>query len=208
MSRRRGRRQTPASERRAIRDRYSSTPRRRRTPLTKRPQWNRPVTSGRRWSAVLGGTVVSVAAFVLLVMAIVSTGEGDRSSAALSAVGAALLIPILLVVVGLISRAPTPVRVSVIWSPVLVVIFAAMSFLAGEPATGYVLAVGVGVAQALRAEPGVHNRSWRVWTAAGLAGYTKVVFLLSPALALAAAPLLPVVGVAVIDSVTERRLAA
>jgi hypothetical protein len=176
--------------------------------LTERPQWDQPVTSGRRWSAVLAATVVSIVAFGLLANAIVATGDGDTTVAVVSAVGAALLTPVLLLVAGFVSRAPSPWRTAAVWSPGVLAVFGAVSLIAGEPATGYVLAVGIGVAHAVRAEPGIHNRSWRLWTVGGLAAYTKVVFLLSPGLAVVAAPLLPAAGIAIIDSVSERRLTA
>ena len=208
MSRQKGHREIAAPERRAIRERYSKPARQRRTRLTERSQWDRPVNSGRRWSAVLAATVVSIAAFGLLANAIVATGDGDTTIAVVSAVGAALLTPVLLLVAGFVSRAASPWKTAAVWSPGVLAVFGAVSLIAGEPATGYVLAIGIGVAHAVRAEPGIHNRSWRLWTVAGLAAYTKVVFLLSPGLAVVAAPLLPAAGIAIIDSVSERRLTA
>ena len=139
---------------------------------------------------------------------VATTGDGDTTVAVVSAVGAALLTPVLLLVAGFVSRAPSPWRTAAVWSPGVLAVFGAVSLIAGEPATGYVLAVGIGVAHAVRAEPGIHNRSWRLWTVGGLAAYTKVVFLLSPGLAVVAAPLLPAAGIAIIDSVSERRLTA
>lgn len=208
MSRQRGHRKLAAPERRAIRERYPSPARRRRTRLTERPEWDRPVTSGRRWSAALAATAVSIVAFGLVANATVATGDADTTIAVASAVGAALLMPVLLLVVGFVSRAPSPWKTAAVWSPAVLAVFGAVSLIAGEPVTGYVLAVGIGVAHAVRSESGIHHRSWRLWTVAGLAVYTKVVFLLSPGLAIVAAPLLPAVGIAIIDSVSERRLAA
>ena len=205
VSRQKGHRQRSAPERRAIRERYSKPAPRRRTRLTERLRWDRSVTSGRRWSAVLAATVVSVVAFGLLANAIVGAGDGRDSVALLSAAGAALLMPVLLLVVGFVSRAPTPWRTAAVWSPAVVAVFVAVSFAAREPVTGYVLGVSMGVARALRADEGVHDRSWRMWTAVGLALYSKVVYLLSPGLAIVAAPLLPAAGMAIIDSVVERR---
>ena len=207
VSRQKGHRGLAAPERQAIRERYSRPARQRRTRLTERPQWDQPVSNGRRWSAVLAATVVSVVVFGFLANAIVAIGDGNTSIAVMSGTGAALLIPVLLVVVGFVSRAPSPWRTAAVWSPLVLAVFGVASLVAREPATGYVLAVGFGVAHAMRAEADVHPRSWRMWTAVALAAYTKVVFLLSPGLAIVAAPLLPAAGIAIIDSVSERRLA-
>jgi len=156
--------------------------------------------------AVLGATAVSVTAFSLVAVAIVEAGNDNRVTAAVSVVGAALLMPLLLLVVGFVSRASAPWRVAAVWSPAMVVVFAVTSLMAGEVATGFVLAVGIGVANAMRAEPGIHHRAWRIWAAVGVAVYVKVVYSLSPELAILAAPLLPAAAIAIIDSVAERRL--
>ncbi len=149
---------------------------------------------------------MATAAFSFLAIAIVEAGDGNALTATLSATAAALLIPLLLLVVGFVSRALSPWRTAAVWSPVVVAVFVAASFLAREAATGFVLAIAIGVAHALRFDDGIHDRSWRIWAAAGLAIYSKMVYLLSPGLAIVAAPLLPAAGIAIIDSVAERRL--
>lgn len=212
MSRQKGRRERPAPVRREFQERYSRRGRSRRpartTPLTEREQWTDEIGPGRRWAAVLAGTVASVLSFGLIAASIVAFDEGNRSNATALSIGAALVVPVLLLVVAFVSRHPTPWRVTAFGAPVVVFLFLLGSFVARDPATGFVLGVGVGGAMAMRATEGVHLRSWRFWTVVGLAAYTKVVYLASPAVAIVAAPLLPLAGIGVIDRVMERRLEA
>ena len=204
MSRRAGRRSRPAPERMAMQERYRKPAKRR--PLTDAPSWDAPITSSRRWAAVLTGTVVSVVAFSVMANAIVAAGDGDHRAAIVSGIAAALLVPVMMIGIGFVSRAPSPWRVGTLAGLAALVAGGAVAVVAREPATGYVLGIGVGAASSLRLDRGAHRLSWRRWTAVGLALYTKVVFLLAPALAIVAAPLLPIAGMAIIDSVTERQL--
>lgn len=187
-----------------MQEKYSTRPERRGR-LIGSPAWERPVSTQRRWVAVLAGTAVSIVAFSLLANAIVEAGDGHQSGAALSAAGATAAVGVLLVVVGFVSRAASPWRSAAVWEVASIVLFVGGAFAAREAATGYVLAVGAAVAWVMRFEDGTHVRAWRLWTVVGLAAYTKTVYLLSPSLAILAAPLLPVAGIAIIDSVAERR---
>jgi len=209
MSRQQGRRERPASERRAFQEKYSRGRRRApKTPMTERPAWTGDISPGRRWAAVLAGTVVAVLSFGFIAASVVKADEGARSEAVALAVGAALAIPVLLLVVAFVSRHPTPWQAAAIGSPLVVVLFLAGSLAARDPATGFVLGVGTGVAFAMRSTEGVHRRSSRFWIIVGLAVYTKIVYVASPAVAIVAAPLLPLAGIGVIDRVMERRLEA
>jgi hypothetical protein len=212
MSRHKGRRERPAPERREFKERYSrrKTPRQGRVDrlgITQRPQWEAEITPGRRWSAVFGGTIVAIFSFGLIAAAIVRAEEGARDEAVMLSIGAAAAVPILLLVVGFISRHASPWYTSAIGSPLMVLAFLVVSPLAGDPATGFAFALGVGGALALRMTDGVHTRASRLVVAVGLAVYTKIVFLISPAIAIIAAPLLPLAGIAVIDRIRERRAA-
>jgi hypothetical protein len=211
MSRQKGRRDRPAPERREFKERYS----RRRSPrqgrvdrlgITERPQWTDEITPGRRWAAVFAGTIAAVFSFGLIAAAIVRADEGFRDEAVLLSVGAAVVVPVLLLVVAFVSRHPSPWYTTAIASPLVVLVFLVVSPLAGEPATGFSFAIGVGGTLALRMTDGVHTRASRLVVAAGLAVYTKVVYLISPAIAIIAAPLLPLAGIAVIDRIRERRV--
>ncbi len=205
MSRHRGRRERPASERKTMLERYSKPERRRRVPPTEQLAREGPISSRRRWTAVAAGTIVSILAFGFVATAIVQAGDGNDSAAIFAAVASAVMIPLLLLVVGLVSRATSPWRSAAIASLIVLGAFVGGSFAAREPATGFVLAIGLGAAWTMRSEEGIHLRSWRLWTAVGLAAYTKVVYLISPGLAIVAAPLIPIAGIAIIDSVAERR---
>jgi hypothetical protein len=210
MSRHKGRRKRPAPERREFKERYQRRSRRERrperTPVTDGPEWTAEISSGRRWAAVLGGTIAAVSSFGLIAAAIVRADEGFRDQAVLLAIGAAAVVPIMLLVVAFVSRHPSPWYITAIASPLMVLLFLLVSPLAGDPATGFALAVGVGGSLAMRSTEGVHSRRWRLGVAVGLAVYTKVVYLISPAMAIVAAPLLPLAGVGMIDRVMERRL--
>lgn len=208
MSRHKGRRDRPAPVRREFRDRYSRRERRRATPLTERPQWAGEIGPGRRWAAVLAGTVAAVFSFGLVAASVVAFDEGSRSDATALSIAAAFVVPILLLIVGFVSRHPAPWKTTAFLSPVVVFLFLLGSLLAGDPATGFVLGVGTGGAFMMRSTEGVHLTSWRLWTVVGLTVYTKLIYLLSPAMAIIAAPLLPLAGIGVIDRVRERRLGA
>lgn len=209
MSRHKGRRERPAPEREAFREKYSRRDRRRdraaRTPLTERPQWTGDITPGRRWAAILSGTLAAAFSFGLIAAAVVQADEGNDSDAVALSIAAALVIPVLLLVVSFVSRHPSPWRTAALVSPLVVLLFLVGSYAASEPATGFVLGVGVGGAFALRATDGVHRLSWRLGMAIGLALYTKIVYLASPGVAIIAAPFLPLAGIGVIDRVLERR---
>jgi hypothetical protein len=116
------------------------------------------------------------------------------------------VVPILLLVVAFISRHPSPWYVTALGSPAMVFAFLVVSPLAGDPATGFALAVGIGGTLALRMTDGVHSRASRIAVTIGLTIYTKVVYLISPAIAIVAAPLLPLAGIAIIDRIRERRV--
>ncbi len=190
-----------------MRERYSKKEKRRRIPREERVVAAGPISRPRLWAAVGAGTFASVTSFGFVATAVVQAGDGNNRNAVLAAVAAALLVPALLLLVGLISRAGTPWRTATFASVIVLAGFLGGSVIAREPATGFTLGVGLGSAWALRAEPGLHLLKWRLWTAVGLTVYIKIVFLFSPALAIVAAPLVPVVGTAVIDMVTERRAA-
>jgi hypothetical protein len=212
MSRQKGRRERPAPERREFKERYSrrKSPRKGRVDrlgITEQPQWEAEISPGRRWAAVFGGTIVAVFSFGLIAAAIVRADEGLRDEAVMLSIGAAVAVPILSLVVAFISRHPSPWYTTAIGSPVMVLAFLAVSPLAGDPATGFALAVGIGGTLALRMTDGVHTRASRLVVVAGLAAYTKIVYLISPAIAIVAAPLLPLAGIAVIDRIRERRAA-
>lgn len=210
MSRQKGRRTRPAAERREFKQRYERRSRRERQAeragITERPVWTDEITPGRRWAAVLAGTLVSVFSFGLIAAAIVRADEGFRDQAVMFSVGAAVLVPVLLLVVAFVSRHSSPWYTTALGSPLMVLIFLVVSPLVGDPATGFALAVGVGGTMAMRATDGVHSRGWRLAVAIGLAVYTKVVYLASPAIAIIAAPLLPLAGIGMIDRIRERRL--
>jgi ABC-type multidrug transport system permease subunit len=143
-----------------------------------------------------------------MALAVIEAADGNDTGAGWAAAGAAAVVPLLLGVVGFLTRAATPWRTSMLVSGGVVAVFLAGSFLAQDVATGYVLAIGVGATFAMRLVPEVHDRRWRLWTTAGLAVYVKFVYVLSPSIAVVAAPLLPIIGISIVDSIKERRVRA
>jgi 4-amino-4-deoxy-L-arabinose transferase-like glycosyltransferase len=157
------------------------------------------------WSAVLSGTLVSIVIYGLIATSIVQAGDGNNSQAGWVAVGAAALVPLLMFLLAFLTRTDGPLRTAAITSSAVLVVFVAGSFIARDIASGYVLAIGLGAAYAMRLDEAKHDRKWRLYTAVGLAVYTKLVFFISPSIAVAAAPMLPVLGISIVDSVIERR---
>jgi hypothetical protein len=150
--------------------------------------------------------VVAVTAFALVAAGVVEAADGSKNTAAWFSAGAAVLVPVFLLVVGFVSRAATPWQTTAFASPIVVFLFLIGALLARDPATGFVLGIGVGGALAMRIDEGVHTRSSRIWMSVALAVYTKIVYLASPGVAIVAAPLLPLAGIGVIDRMRERTL--
>lgn len=210
MSRQKGRRERPAPERREFQKRYERRSRRERkaerTALTERPVWTDDISPGRRWAAVMAGTLAAMFSYGLIAAAIVRANDGFRDQAVLLSIGAALLVPVMLLLVAFVSRHRSPWYMTALGSPLMVLLFLAVSPLVGDPATGFALAVGVGGSLAMRATEGVHSHGWRLGVAVALAVYTKLVYLASPEIAIIAAPILPLAGIGMIDRIRERRL--
>jgi hypothetical protein len=162
--------------------------------------------SGVRWSAILAGTLASVVAYGLMAASIVAASDGDPQAGWIAA-GAAAVVPVLMFLLAFLTRAEAPVRLAATTSAVVIAVFMLGSFAVRDVATGYVLALGLGATFAMRLDETVHDRRWRILTAVGLAAYTKVVYLISPSIAVATAPMLPIFGISIVDSVHERRMA-
>ena len=200
VSRQAGRKRRPRIERMPI-----STPAER--PRRRRPDPDEPISTRRRWAAVLAGTLVVTFAFGAIAAAIIASDDGEVAQARLGVIVALVLTPTVFAVVGLVSRAAGAIKTTFTVAPLAVVVFVGLSLVLREPVTPTVVAFGLGGAFALRLEPGRHIRSWRVWGAIGAGVYTLVVFALAPGLATVMAPFLPLPILAVVDSMTERRTA-
>jgi hypothetical protein len=182
-------------------ERYS---RRRGRPETEPTRPSR-AAFGVGWGALLSGTLLGVVIYGLAATAIVWAGEGRDTEAGYAAAAAAALVPLLMFLLGWFTKAPRPGRTGVSTAAVVIGLFLAGSFVARDIATGFVFALTMGAAFAVRFDPDRHDRAWRLWTAAGLAAATKLLYLVSPDLAVSVAPVLPVIGISIVDSVTERR---
>ncbi|NIT97963.1 MAG: hypothetical protein GWN79_22210, partial [Actinobacteria bacterium] len=126
--------------------------------------------------------------------AIVWADEGRDSEAGWAAAAAAALVPVLMFLLGWFTKAPHPVRTGVSTGAVAIGLFLVASYFAGDIATGFVFALTAGAAFAIRFDPQRHDRGWRLWTAGGLAAVTKLLYLVSPEIAVAVAPVIPVIG--------------
>lgn len=184
-------------------ERYSRPTRERRARRTKRP-----IPEGRRarWSAVLAGTLVALVTYGLIATAIVESADGDDALAGWLVTGAAALLPVLMLILAFLTHVDRPWRTAGLAAFTAAVAFVATSFVAREVATGFVVAIGVGASFAMRLDEPA-SRRWRLWTIGGLAVYVKLLYVISPGVAIVAAPLLPVAGIAVVDSIAERRAA-
>lgn len=155
---------------------------------------------------MIAGTLLSIVVYGVMAAAIVQSADGDSTRSGWIAAGAALIVPLLMGLLGFLTRAKRPWRTAMTVTAAVIPLFLLGSFASRDVATGYVLAIGAGAAYSMRLDPELHDRRWRLWTVVGLAVYTKVVYLLSPGIAVVAAPLLPVFGVSIVDSVRARRL--
>lgn len=202
MSRQRGRRERPLSDRLlASRAETTAGARSRRM----RPSIETPITPSRKWAAVAAGTLVVTFAFGAIATAIVEADDGNQTPAVVATVIALVLTPIVFGVVAFVSRHPSPWRVMMLSGPLAVFLFVGLSFLLREPVSPVVAAFGAGGILALRSERGIHSPLWRGGAVVIVTAYTFALFQMNGGLATIMAPFLPLPILAVADSVTERR---
>jgi len=161
----------------------------------------------RRWGAVAVATVMLLFAFAGVVTAIVEQDAGNTSNARSAVIIAALIAPMAVYALGLISRAPTPLRTALFVAPAAMSGFALLAMLLREPATAVVAAFGVGGAFVLRIDPEVHSVTRRISVVGLLSVVTLVAYQVAAEIVIVVAPLLPFTGCMVADITSARGVA-
>jgi hypothetical protein len=200
MSRQKGRRSAPRPDHDAYVESLHRRGRRERVRL----EPTDPITQARRWGAVAVASVMLLFAFAGVVTAIVDQDRGDTSSARSAIIIAAVIAPMAMYSLGLVSRAPTPLRTMLVTAPASMAGFALVAALLREPATAVVAAFGVGGAFTLRADEGVHSIPRRISIVGVLAVLTLVIYRVVPDATIIVAPLFPFAACAAADVVSER----
>lgn len=200
MSRQKGSRKAPKPVHEAYVDALHKRGRRERAPRRDRAE---PISTSRRWGAVGVSTVMLLFAFAGVVTAIVERDAGNDTSARNAAIIAALIAPMAVYTLGLISRAAKPLRTTLVVAPASMAGFVLLAALLGEPATAVVAAFGIGGAFTLRADEG-SAVARRLWVAGILAVLTLVAYRFLPDATIVVAPLFCFTASAVADATTDR----
>jgi len=204
MSRQKGRRTAPKPQHDAYVHSLTTRGRRTRPPA---PLPGAPITPARRWGAVGVATFLLLFSFAGVVTAIVEDDRGNTSNARSAVILAVIIAPLAIYLLGLISRAPTPLRTAALVAPATMAAFTLLAALLREPATAVVAAFGVGGAFVLRLEEGT-SVVRRISVAGMLAILTLVAYRFVPDVMIVIAPLLPFTGCAVADKIPQRASAA
>jgi hypothetical protein len=165
-----------------------------------------PLTPQRKWRAIAVATVLLVPAFWALIAGLVSGSDvapGGPNAPAALALGLAL-IPFVFIVLAFMSQHPRAPGAVLKAMGLAVLTGVSLSALAGDGATGIVAGVGAGGVVALRSDP-AHTWRSRAAAVAIATVYTFVLVRTAGAIALLAAPALPLTGIGIADHLAERR---
>jgi hypothetical protein len=207
MSRQRGRREAPKPEKEAYVESLKAGRRRRARERAEQSVSGRGpmvVTARRRWAAVGGATFFMVFAFGALLTSIVETEDGNTANARMAMILAAFLALFSLAVLGVVSRAPRPLRATLVTGPAAIGVFLILGAVLREPATPLVAAFGIAGAFALRPVPGGDTRTRIVYVLIGTV-VSGVSYLFAPAVAITLAPLMPYFLLMAADLLAVRR---
>jgi hypothetical protein len=143
-------------------------------------------------------------AYFSAIGAVFEFDEGQNTNgwvAVATAVGVAVIS---LIVLGKVSRAPTPLRTALVVAPAAIGGFILLGALTGDPGSAVVLSFGVAGAFTLRVDEGVHS----VWRRVGTVGFflmaTVLFGLVSVDGAATVAPLFPYLASGLTDVIVER----
>lgn len=202
MSRQKGSRRPPKAEREAYIARY--TRERSERIVARADRFRDPDARPRRWPAIAWATVLLLFAYFSAIGAAFAFEDGDNGNAWAGAATALLIAPLSLVVLGRVSRAPTPIKTGLVLAPAAIGSFALFSVLTSDPGSAVVLCFGVAGALALRVDPGVHS----VWRRIGTVGFfllaTFLFGLFSVDGSATIAPLFAYTASGITDMITER----
>ena len=203
MSRQKGTRRPSKVERQARLARYTN--RKAERIVEKAERFRDPdAKPPRRWAAIGWATVLLLLGYFSAIGAVFEFDEGQDASGWAAVATAVAAAGLSLIVLGRLSRAPTPLRTGLVVTPAAVGGFILLGSLTGDPGAAIVLAFGVAGAFTMRLEQGIHS----VWRRIGTVGFflmAVVLFgLVSADGALTVAPLFPYVATGITDVIAER----
>lgn len=202
MSRQKGSRRPPKAEREAYIARYT----REKTDriVARAERFRDPNARPRRWPAIGWATVLLLLAYFSAIGAVFAFDDGDTGNAWAGVATALIIAPLSLVVLGRVSRAPTPIKTGLVLAPPAIAGFLLFSVLTSDPGSAVVLSFGVAGAFALRVDPGIHS----VWRRIGTVGFfllaTFLFGLFSVDGSATIAPLFAYTASGITDMITER----
>lgn len=163
-----------------------------------------PITWRRKWTVVVGGTLLTMASMWSIIIAVAAAGSdsADAPDAASFAAFGLAVAPLVFVAVAFGSRNLHAAGMALAAMGLFLIVALPVGLI--DTATGLVAGFGVGGVVTLRAEP-EHRRRGRLIAVALVTVYTLAVITVVPALGIALAPLLPLPAVAVADVFMEYR---
>jgi len=202
VSRQKGTRKPPKVEREAYVSQYSR--RKSERVVARASRFRDPNAKPRPWRAVGFGTLLLMFAYFSAIGAVIAFEDGATSDAWAAVVTSVAVAPLSLVVLGKMSRAPTPFKTGLAVAPVAMSGFVLFTLLTRDVATGLVLSFGIAGALTLRADPTVHS----VWRRIGTVGFfvlaTFALRIFAPDAAATLAPLFAYTASILTDTITER----
>jgi hypothetical protein len=178
--------------------------------MSRRPAGLQPLSPQQKWKTITIATLLLVPAYWALLGGLVAEATDDAAAkagqpntAAAFALGLAI-IPFVFIVLAFMSGHPRAPGAVVKAMTLSVLVGIPVSALAGDAVTGIVAGVGAGGIVALRMD-GDHNWRARAVAVAIASVYALVLVRTAGAMALLAAPVLPLTGIGVADHLAERR---
>jgi hypothetical protein len=202
MSRQKGSRRPPKADREAYIARY--TRQKSERIVARADRFRDPNARPRRWPAIGWATLLLLFAYFSAIGSVFAFEDGDNRNAWAGVATALIVAPFSLVVLGRVSRAPTPIKTGLVIAPAAIGSFVLFSVLTRDPGSAVVLCFGVAGALALRIDPGVHS----VWRRIGTVGFfllaTFLFRLFSVDGSATIAPLFAYTASGITDMITER----
>lgn len=202
MSRQKGSRRPPKAEREAYIAKYSRQ--RAERIVARADRFRDPDARPRRWPAIGWATVLLLFSYFSAIGAVFAFEDGENANAWAGVATALIAAPLSLVVLGRMSRAPTPIKTGLLVAPAAIASFGLFAVLTSDPGSAVVLCFGVAGALALRVDEGVHS----VWRRIGTVGFfllaTFLFGLFSVDGSATVAPLFAYTASGITDMITER----
>jgi hypothetical protein len=178
----------------------------------RQPAGIEPLSPQQKWKAITLATVLLVPAYWALLAGLVAEATddpkshvGEPNTAAAFALGLAI-IPFVFIVLAFMSGHPRAPGAVVKAMTLALLVGIPVSALAADAVTGIVAGVGAGGIVALRMDVGQNWRTRAIAVAIATV-YTFALVRTAGAMALLAAPMLPLTGIGVADHLAERHAA-